>query len=96
MDKQDDQDGWKADARRRRRLKRIRVTQMFATNLLRGDVGIVAGLPDDVTVDNIYRDDEKHEIVFTLHSKEFEPVPEGQLIPAVQGTSVSISFDETP
>lgn len=80
--------------RNEKRLVRIRVTREWATNLFRGDVGIVAGLPDDVTIDNIYANEALDTIVFTLHSDSFPVVGEGQEIPIQTAVSANVEFDD--
>lgn len=73
-----------------KRVKRVRLTQEFVTHLFRGEMAMVAGLPDNATFEDFNYDPARMELQFIFSSDEWEPIPEGAQIPVVSATGVEI------
>ena len=66
-----------------KRLRRVGVPEEFVDLLFSGGTKIISGLPDDTTVTDCYNEPQRQSFFFIVQSEEFEPVPEGEIIPQV-------------
>lgn len=64
-----------------RRVKRVKLLDEWLSPLLTGEVTIISNLPDDAVVEDVYRNEVRACLVLKIVSDEFEPVPEGEVIP---------------
>lgn len=71
-----------ADGDDRNRLIRVQLLRENVGPLFRGDAAVVTNLPDDARFVRAYEDVERMCYNFVFRSKMFDPVPEGDVIPA--------------
>lgn len=68
----------------KKRLKRVPIDAHCIADLFAGDLTIVTGFPDDVTIDRVYEEPATQQYFFILSSEKFPVVEEGQEIPIEQ------------
>ena len=65
------------------RLRRFFISEREVINVLEGRVRVRFDLPDDVRVVAVYHDYTCRGIAVVVRSAQFEPVPDGEVIPAL-------------
>lgn len=64
-----------------KRIKAVKVTREVVNPLFRGDMAVIAGLPDDANFVRFYNEPRRDLLMFVFESDEFQPVTEGEVIP---------------
>lgn len=77
-----------------KRIKRVRLTEQFMENLFRGECAMVAGLPDDISMENFHYDPSRNELQFIFSSDEWDKVKEAATIPATELYQVEIQSND--
>jgi len=77
-----------------RRLKRVRATEEWVEMLFKGKVTLVAGMPDDASLENFNYDPSRNEMQFIFSSSEWDKIAEGGYIPEVDASVVEVPFDD--
>ena len=72
-------------------VRRLGIPEENIDGLFRGDLAFLTGLPDDTKVIDCYNDEAKQVFYFLIESDEFEDVPEGAVIPTIEG---DVGYDE--
>lgn len=76
-------------------VKRVQLTEDFITHLFRGEMAMVAGLPDDASFEDFTYDPSTMQLQFVFSSDEWEPVDEGEEIPFIEATCAEITGGTT-
>jgi hypothetical protein len=71
-------------------VKRVRMTEEVFEHLFKGEMTMVAGMPDDASFEDFNYDPSRMEFQFIFSSDEWEPIPEGAAIPVFDVTCVEI------
>jgi hypothetical protein len=64
-----------------KRVKAVQITREVVNPLFRGDMAVIAGMPDDANFVRFYNEPRRDLLMFVFESDEFEPVTEGEVIP---------------
>lgn len=81
------------DADNSRRIRRVRATKDCIEALFRGEMAVVAGMPDDATMEDFHYDPSRDELQFVFSSDEWPEIDEGAKIPLVQAHVIQLSGD---
>lgn len=73
-----------------RRLKRVRCTAEFVEGLFTEKMAIVAGMPDDASLEDFSYDPSRNELQFIFHSEQWDKVAEGAEIPCHKAYGVGL------
>jgi len=76
-----------------RRIRRVRATQDSIEAIFKGELAVVAGMPDDASMENFHYDPSRDELQFVFSSSEWSEIAEGAKIPLVQAHVIQMSGD---
>lgn len=79
----------------KKRVRRVRATEEIVECIFKGEASVVAGMPDDASLENFEYDPSRNEIQFIFSSSEWEPIGEGEKIPLHEVAAVSLEWEDT-
>ena len=82
-----------ADTDNSRRIRRIRASQDSIEAIFKGELAVVAGMPDDASMEDFHYDPSSNELQFIFSSNEWSKIGEGAEIPLVQAHVIQMSGD---